>query len=272
MSLNQTLRELHEAFPFSDQKMPVLFVGHGSPMNALEDNEYSRGWAEAGRMLPKPNAILCISAHWETRGTLITGMEHPRTIHDFGGFPRELYEAQYPAPGSPALAQLTRETVQTTSVSFDNAWGLDHGTWSVLAQMFPDASIPVVQLSLDRTQGPAYHYALGQQLRALRNRGVLILGSGNIVHSFRGFTLQDIAYDWAIEFDETIKHLIEEGDHQQIIEYQRLGKAALLSIPTNEHYLPLLYTLALQEEQEAVRFFNEKVTLGTMSMRSVWIG
>ncbi len=272
MSLNHTLQELHAAFPSSDQKMPVLFVGHGSPMNAIEDNEYSRTWADMGRALPKPNAILCISAHWETRGTLITGMEHPPTIHDFGGFPQELFEKQYPAPGSPALAQLTQETVHITKVSPDSQWGLDHGTWSILVKMFPDASIPVVQLSLDRTQGPAYHYALGKELRALRNRGILIIGSGNIVHSFRGFTLQDIAYDWATEFDATIKHLIEDGDHNSIIEYQRLGKAALLSVPTNEHYLPLLYTLSLQEQQEPVRFYNEKVTLGTMSMRSLWIG
>jgi 4,5-DOPA dioxygenase extradiol len=252
--------------------MPALFVGHGSPMNAIEDNEFSRGWAEVGRTLPRPNAILCISAHWETRGTLITGMEHPPTIHDFGGFPRELFEAQYPAPGSPALAQLTRETVRSTDVCLDDQWGLDHGTWSVLAKMFPDASIPVVQLSLDRTQNPAYHYALGQELRALRNRGVLIIGSGNIVHSFRGFVLADIAYDWAIEFDATIKDLIQEGNHKPIIEYQRLGRSAMLSVPTNEHYLPLLYTLSLQDQQDSVCFFNEKVSMGTMSMRSVWIG
>jgi 4,5-DOPA dioxygenase extradiol len=272
MSLNQTLRELHEAFPYSDTRMPALFVGHGSPMNAIEDNEYSRGWTEVGRKLPRPNAILCISAHWETRGTLITGMENPPTIHDFGGFPRALYEAEYPAPGSPALAQLTQETVRNANVCLDDRWGLDHGTWSVLTQMFPDASIPVVQLSLDGTQKPAYHYALGQELRELRNRGVLIIGSGNIVHSFRGFVLQDMAHDWAIEFDETIKHLIQDRDHKPIIEYQRLGRAALLSVPTNEHYLPLLYTLSLQEEQESVRFFNEKVSMGSMSMRSVWIG
>ena len=272
MSLNYTLQELREAFPPSDQKMPTLFVGHGSPMNAIEDNEYSRTWADMGRALPKPNAILCVSAHWETRGTLVTGMKHPPTIHDFGGFPRELFEKQYPAPGSPVLAQLTQETVQSTDVCVDDQWGLDHGTWSVLAGMFPDATIPVVQLSLDQTQGPAYHYALGKELRALRNRGVLIIGSGNIVHSFRGIRLDGIAQDWAIEFDQTIKHLIEDGNHASIVQYQRLGKAALLSVPTNEHYLPLLYALALQEQGETARFFNETVTLGSMSIRSVWIG
>src|SRR5579859_1249310 len=185
MSLNYTLQELREAFPLSDQKMPTLFVGHGSPMNAIEDNEYSRAWADMGHVLPTPNAILCISAHWETRGTLVTGMEHPPTIHDFGGFPRALFEKQYPAPGSPPLAQLTQEIIQSTDVCVDDQWGLDHGTWSILAKMFPDAAIPVIQLSLDQTQGPAYHYALGKELRALRDRGVLIIGSGNIVHSFR---------------------------------------------------------------------------------------
>src|SRR5579884_3953771 len=168
MSLNQTLEELHRAFPYSDQKMPTLFVGHGSPMNALEENEYTRAWAEIGHSLPQPNAILCISAHWLTRGTHVTGMEHPQTIHDFGGFPRELYEAQYPAPGSPTLARLAQETVQKVDVCLDDEWGLDHGTWSVLAKMFPDARIPVVQLSLDYTEGPEFHYALGRELRELR--------------------------------------------------------------------------------------------------------
>ena len=271
MSLGQTLQQLHNAFPQSDQKMPTLFVGHGNPLNAIEDNEFSRSWTEVGHALPKPNAILCISAHWETRGTQVTGMEHPRTIHDFGGFPRALYEAQYPAPGSPALAQLTQETVQKAEVYLDQTWGLDHGTWSVLANMFPDATIPVVQLSLDRTQDPQFHYDLGKELQALRNRGVLIIGSGNVVHRLSAFQFEDIAYDWALEFDDTIKHLIEDRNHDAIIHYQRLGRAAQLSIPTNEHYLPLLYVLALQDRQEQTRFFADKVTFGSISMRSVWI-
>src|SRR5579871_1645543 len=179
MSLQQSLRDLHEAFPLTDHRMPALFVGHGNPMNAIEDNDFSRGWADVGHKLPKPSAILCISAHWETRGTFITSMEQPRTIHDFGGFPRKLFEVEYPAPGSPTLAQLAQQTIHRTKIGLDTTWGLDHGTWSVLARMFPDATIPVVQLSLDATEAPAYHYTLGQELRELRQRGVLIIGSGN---------------------------------------------------------------------------------------------
>ncbi len=271
MSLNQTLEKLHTQFTDSDQKMPVLFVGHGNPMNAIEDNEFTRGWTKVGKALPKPNAILCVSAHWETNGTQVTGMDQPKTIHDFGGFPRELFEYKYPAPGSPELARLTQETVRKAPVGLDQNWGLDHGTWSVLTRMFSNADIPVVQLSLDRTQAPEFHYALGKGLRALRNKGILIVGSGNIVHNLGTAVFKDGAYDWAIEFDETIKKLIESGNHDSITHYQNLGKAARLSIPTNEHYLPLLYTLALQDTQEQVRFFNDRVTMGSLSMRSMVI-
>lgn len=271
MTLNQTLQELHSAFADSDRKMPVLFVGHGSPMNAIEDNEFSKAWAQVGKTLPRPNAILCISAHWETAGTLVTGMEHPKTIHDFGGFPPELYAMQYAAPGSPDLARLAQETVQKTRVRLDQSWGLDHGTWSVLCRMFPQADIPVIQLSLDRTQAPDFHYLLGKELHALRHKGVLIVGSGNIVHNLRVITFQPKAYDWAIEFDETVKHLIVSGDHDSIRNYQQLGQAARLAVPTNEHYLPLLYILALQDSQEQVHFFADRVTLGSISMRSLLI-
>jgi 4,5-DOPA dioxygenase extradiol len=271
MSLNQTLQELQTAFAESDQKMPALFVGHGSPLNALEDNEFSRAWAEVGKALPTPQAILCISAHWETNGAQVTGMDQPKTIHDFGGFPPELYAMEYPAPGSPDLAQLTQQTVKKVPVKVDQAWGLDHGTWSVLCRMFPDAKIPVVQLSLDRTQPPEFHYALGQELQVLRNKGVLIIGSGNIVHNLRRVVFQDGAYDWAIEFDETIKQLVLSGDHDPMVHYQTLGQAARLAIPTNEHYLPFLYTLGLQAENEQVRFFADRVTYGSLSMRSLWI-
>lgn len=271
MTLNQTLQKLETAFAYSEKKMPVLFMGHGSPMNAIEDNEFSRAWAEVGRSLPKPHAILCVSAHWETNGTQVTAMDQPKTIHDFGGFPPELYAMQYPAPGSPDLARLTQETAHKTPVRFDQAWGLDHGTWSVLCRLFPNANVPVVQLSLDRTQAPEYHYALGKELRALRNKGVLIVGSGNIVHNLGVFTLQDSGFDWAIEFDETAKRLILSGDHDSLIHYQNLGKAARLAIPTNEHYLPLLYVLALQDKPEQIRFFADRVTLGSISMRSLWI-
>ena len=271
MSLNQTLRDLNAAFPESDHTLPVLFVGHGNPMNALEDNEYSRAWAQVGQSLPVPTAILCVSAHWETIGTHVTGMDQPKTIHDFGGFPRELFEFQYSAPGSIELAYLTKETVKNTPVDVDQSWGLDHGTWSVLCRMFPEANIPVVQLSLDRSQQPDYHYALGQQLQALRNKGVLIIGSGNIVHNLRTAVWREGAYDWAIEFDEKIKDLALAGNHDPIVNYQTLGQAAKLAIPTNEHFLPLLYILSLQRKQEQVKFFADRVTMGSLSMRSLWI-
>ncbi len=271
MTLDQTLAEAKTSFAGPDWKMPALFVGHGSPMNAIEDNEFSRAWAEVGQALPRPEAILCVSAHWETAGTLVTGMERPKTIHDFGGFPRELYAMQYPAPGSPELARLTQATVRKTQVHLDQTWGLDHGTWSVLCRMFPAADIPVIQLSLDQTQTPEFHYTLGKELRALRNKGVLIVGSGNIVHNLRIVTFQDKAYDWAIEFDEILKKLIESGDHDSLVNYQSLGQAARLAIPTNEHYLPLLYILALQDRPEQIRFFADRVTLGSISMRSLVI-
>jgi 4,5-DOPA dioxygenase extradiol len=272
MSVNQTLEQLRATFAESELKMPALFVGHGNPMNAIEDNEFSAAWAAVGKRLPRPNAILCVSAHWETRGTLVTGMDKPKTIHDFGGFPPELYAVEYPVPGSPALARLTQATVKKATVGFDQSWGLDHGTWSVLCRMFPEADIPVIQLSLDGTQAPEYHYALGQELRSLRNRGILIVGSGNIVHNLRVIQWEDKAYDWAIEFDATIKGLIERGDHGAIAKYHELGKAAQLAVPTNEHYLPLLYILALQEKQEQPRFFADRVTMGSLSMRSVLLG
>ncbi len=272
MSLDHTLAQLHNTFSDSDTKMPVLFVGHGSPMNAIEDNEFGRTWAQVGQTLPKPKAILCVSAHWETRGTQVTGMDQPKTIHDFGGFPPELYAMEYPAPGSPELARLAQATIRKTQVRLDQSWGLDHGTWSVLVKMFPQADLPVVQLSLDRTQAPDYHYALGKELRALRNKGVLIVGSGNVVHNLGLIAWDGGAYDWAIEFDATIKQLILAGDHAAITQYQKLGPAARLAIPTNEHYLPLLYILSLQDPQENVRFFNDQISMGSLSMRSLWIG
>ena len=261
-------------FPESSEQMPVLFVGHGSPMNAIEDNVFSRGWAQAGAAPPRPQAILCVSAHWETIGTQVTAAERPRTIHDFGGFPRELYAQQYPAPGSPELAQLVQSTVKDVSVGLDTRWGLDHGAWSVLLRMFPQADIPVVQLSLDRTQPPAFHYAVGQALRPLRRRGVLIMGSGNMVHNLYAacFEDEDGAYDWAAEFDETLRRLIVSGDHAAIVDYTRWGRNASLSIPTNEHFLPLLYVLGAQEPGEPVRFFNDRLNYCSLSMRSVWVG
>jgi 4,5-DOPA dioxygenase extradiol len=272
MVINAISPEFELAFPESGETMPVVFAGHGSPMNAIEDNEYSRAWEALGKALPKPKAILCISAHWETPGTLLTAMDRPRTIHDFGGFPRQLYEIEYPAPGSPALCSLVQSLVTRNSVNLDLRWGLDHGTWSVLRRMFPQADIPVVQLSLDRTQAPEFHYALGNELAALRKRGVLVIGSGNIVHNLGMAVYEEGAYDWAVEFDQTVKQLILAGNHAPLIHYSELGRAARLSIPTNEHYLPLLYVLATQEQGEEVRWFNERVTMGSVSMRGLRIG
>lgn len=255
----------------SATRMPALFVGHGSPMNAIEDNEFSRAWAAMGRALPRPQAILCVSAHWQTRGSHATAMANPRTIYDFYGFPDALYRQQYPAPGAPGLARLVQETAPVP-VGLDQGWGLDHGAWSVLIKMYPQADIPVVQLSLDATQPPAYHYALGRALRPLRERGVMILGSGNIVHNLRLMCWEDRAFDWAAEFDATAKQFIEAGDHQSLVEYGKLGRSAALSIPTNEHYLPLLYALGAAEDGEQVQFFADRVTFCAISMRSLRIG
>lgn len=252
--------------------MPALFVGHGSPTNAIENNEFSRAWAEAGKSLPKPTTILCISAHWVTDRTRVTALKKPKTIHDFYGFPKELYEVQYPAEGSPDLARMTEQAIKKTPVEMDFEWGIDHGTWSVLCHMFPDADIPVVQLSLDGNQEPAFHYELGMELQSLRSKGVLILGSGNMVHNLSMLSWQDTAYDWAVEFDETLKQLILSGDHDSIINYKKYGKVADLSVPTNEHFLPMLYILGLRHQDDDVEFFADKVTLGSISMRSFRIG
>lgn len=271
MATQSIIRDLAAA-PETGAKMPVLFIGHGSPMNAIEDTEFSRAWAEAGRSLPKPRAILCVSAHWETAGTRVTAMEQPRTIHDFHGFPPALFEKRYPAPGSPELARMTQEALHESGVQLDSAWGLDHGAWAVLSQMYPKADVPVIQLSLDEKMPPSIHYELGRELRALRSKGVLILGSGNIVHNLREVVWADMAYDWALEFDTRLRDLILSGDHRAIIDYSKLGHPARLSVPTLDHYLPLLYVLGAQDKADSVGFFAEKVTLGSMSMRSVRIG
>jgi len=255
-------------------RMPVVFVGHGSPTNAIYNNEFSQAWAEVGESLSilKPKAILCISAHWVTDGTRVTAMSQPKTIHDFYGFPQKLYEIQYPAEGLPELARLIEQTIRKTHVEMDFDWGLDHGAWSVLGRMFPRADIPVVQLSLDLNKEPEFHYELGMELKAFRNKGVLIIGSGNIVHNLMRLVWQDAAYDWALEFDEKIKQLILSGDYSSITHYKKLGKTAGLSVPTNEHFLPLIYVLALQDAEDKISFFAEKVTLGSISMRSIKIG
>ncbi len=271
MKLND-LNKISSSFPNSE-KMPVLFLGHGSPMNALEDNEFVHGWIDAGNSIPKPNAILCISAHWETRGTYVTVMEQPRTIHDFGGFPQELFNVQYPAPGSPELAKEVQETVKNAEVRSDEKWGLDHGCWSVVKHLYPHADVPVVQMSLDYYQPAQYHYNLGKELSRLRNKGILIVGSGNIVHNLRMVAWDKLdkagfGYDWAIEANDRMKELILSGDYNPLINYDKQGEAFKLAIPTPEHYLPMLYALALKEEKEEVGLFNDSAVGGSLTMTS----
>ncbi|HBD19937.1 MAG TPA: 4,5-DOPA dioxygenase extradiol [Arenimonas sp.] len=252
--------------------MPVLFLGHGSPMNAIEDNAWRRSWQALGQRLPRPKAILCISAHWETQGVYVGSAEHPETIHDFRGFPKALFDVRYPAPGSPELAHRVAELVRTPRVHFDSHRGLDHGVWSVLRPMYPEADIPVVPLSLSSLQPGAWHYDLARQLDPLRDEGVLVVGSGNIVHNLRYWRMgQTEPLDWAQRFDEDIADRIAEGHHEGMMGYETLGPDALLAVPTPEHYLPLLYVLGLQREGDAVEFINEDV-VGPISMRSVLIG
>ena len=275
MKLN-TLNTITNSFGSTD-KMPVLFLGHGSPMNAIEENEFVTGFRNVASNIPKPNAILCVSAHWETRGTLVTAMEHPATIHDFGGFPKELYDVQYLAPGSPALAKQTQELVKKTEVKLDDKWGLDHGAWSVIKHLYPKADVPVIQMSLDYYQGPRYHYELAKELAALRKKGVLIIGSGNMVHNLRMVAWDKLhtdnyGFDWALEAREKMNHFILDGDHASLVDYSAQGKPFQLSVPTPEHYLPLLYALAQQEKDDAVTLFNDKAVGGSLTMTSVKIG
>lgn len=258
-------------------KMPVLFLGHGSPMNAIEENEFVTGFRNIALGLPKPNAILCISAHWETKGTFVTAMEKPSTIHDFGGFPKELFEVQYPAPGSPDLAKETKSLITKTEVGLDYKWGLDHGAWSVIKHLYPTAAIPVIQMSIDYSQTPQHHYELAQQIKSLREKGVLVIGSGNMVHNLRmlawdKLNAPEYGFDWAIEANEKMKKYILSGDHKQLINFRSQGKAFDLAIPTPEHYLPLLYSLALKGENENVSLFNDKAVAGSLTMTSVKIG
>lgn len=260
----------------STEKMPVFFMGHGSPMNAIEENEFVRGFREAGKSIPKPQAILCVSAHWETRGTFVTAMEKPATIHDFGGFPKELFEVQYPAPGSPDLAKQTKELIKKTEVGLDDKWGLDHGCWSVVKHLYPDADVPVIQMSLDHFQAPQYHYELAKELAALRDKGVLIIGSGNMVHNLRmvawdKLNTDSYGYDWALEAREKMNKYILNGDHQQLINYSSQGRPFELAIPTPEHYIPLLYVMALKDEKDKVTLFNDKPVGGSLTMTSVKI-
>lgn len=251
--------------------MPVLFVGHGNPMNAIEDNDFSRTWTELGRQLPRPRGILCVSAHWETDGTCVTAAQRPETIHDFSGFPAELNHLEYPAPGSPALARKVMDCTRLARIRHDRSWGLDHGAWSVLCRMFPRADIPVVQFSIDAGAPPSFHYQLGRELAPLRRAGVLILGSGNMVHNLRAMAWQEDGFDWAVECDRAMAGLIEDGDHQALIDYENIPHARL-AIPTEEHYLPLLYVLGAMAPDERPVFFNDRVTLGSVSMRGLRAG
>ncbi len=260
----------------NSNKMPVLFLGHGSPMNAIEENEFVQGFRQIAKSIELPKAILVISAHWETRGTQVTAMPQPRTIHDFGGFPQELFNVQYPAPGSPELAKKTKSIVTKTEIGLDDKWGLDHGAWSVIKHLYPNADIPVIQMSLDYTQPPQYHYELAKEIVSLRNNGVLIIGSGNMVHNLGMVEWsrlnESFGYNWALEADSKMKKFIETDDHQPLIDYHKQGTEFKLAIPSPEHYLPLLYTLALKEKNDPIDFFNEKPVAGALTMTSVKIG
>jgi 4,5-DOPA dioxygenase extradiol len=259
------------------EKMPILFLGHGSPMNAIEENEFVEGFRQIVKTIQKPTAVLCISAHWETNGTHVTTMEKPRTIHDFYGFPPKLYEVEYPAFGSPRLAKEIKSIVTATEVSLDYKWGLDHGCWIVVKHLFPNADVPVLQMSLDYNKNGRAHYELGKQLSPLRKKGVLVIGSGNIVHNL-GLAAWDqidsigYGYDWTIEANEKMKKYVLSDDHQQLINYRSQGRAFDIAIPTAEHYLPLLYVLALKDKDEEVTIFNDKAVAGSLTMTSIRIG
>jgi 4,5-DOPA dioxygenase extradiol len=261
----------------STELMPVLFIGHGTPMNAIEVNEFVLKWREQGISIPLPKAVLCISAHWETSGTFVTAMAMPPTIHDFGGFPKELYEVQYPAPGSPELAYYVKRTVRSVEVGLDQKWGLDHGSWSILRNIYPRHEIPVVEMSLNWHLTPLEHYKLAKELAPLRKAGVLIIGSGNMVHNLRMISWDhandpEYGFDWAIRANETFNNLILDNNHQDLINYQTLGPEVQMAVPSPDHYLPLLYCLALKEENESVGYFNDRLVMGSLSMTSVKIG
>jgi len=268
---------LKELLSEEDYTYPVLFIGHGSPMNGIEDNVFSQQWKAQVKDLPTPKAVLVISAHWLTRGTAITAMEQPKTIHDFGGFPEELFAVQYPAAGNPELAAETKKLVTKTTVGLDHEWGLDHGTWTVVRHMYPNANVPVLQLSIDYSQPAHYHYELAKELRALRKKGVLLIGSGNMVHNlgmvaFDKLSVPNYGYDWAIEANDIFKKLVQEKDHQSLINYMNLGKSIQLSIPTPDHYFPLIYTLGLSNESDKIQLFNDQLVGGSLNMTSVQFG
>lgn len=275
MNLND-LQNISENFG-NTQRMPVLFLGHGSPMNAIEENPFVQGFRKAATEIPKPNAILCISAHWFTHGTKVTAMDMPRTIHDFGGFPQALFDVQYPAPGDPELAKETAELLTPVVVEEDHNWGLDHGAWSVIKHMYPNADIPVIQMSIDYTKPSQYHFDLAKRLNKLRERGILIIGSGNIVHNlklvdWRNINTVGAGWDWAIEAREKTNNWLLDGNFQNIIDYQKQGTSLQYAVPTPDHYLPLIYTLGLKDKAESLSLFNDELIGGSLSMTSVRIG
>lgn len=269
----QDLKNISDGFP-KTPKMPLLFLGHGSPMNAIEENQFVAGFRNIAKTLPTPTAILCVSAHWYTNGTFVTAMEKPPTIHDFGGFPEELFRVQYPAPGSPELARSAKSLVSKTPVTLDDKWGLDHGAWSVIKHLYPMANIPVVQFSIDYTKSPEWHFELARELSKLRERGILIIGSGNIVHNLRkvdwpNFDKEDHGFDWAIEARARTNEFMLKGDFKPLFQYDKLGTAFQLAIPTPDHFLPLLYILGLKEASEKIELFNDKLLAGSLSMTSI---
>jgi 4,5-DOPA dioxygenase extradiol len=275
MTALATLKAFSDTLEKEEQKTPLLFIGHGSPMNGIEDNLFSKKWATMAQDMPQPKAVICISAHWLTKGTFVTAMAHPKTIHDFGGFPKALFDTEYPAPGSVEIAQETKQLITKTDVHLDHEWGLDHGTWTVIRHMYPQADIPVLQLSIDYYQSPQYHYDLAQELAKLRRKGVLIVGSGNMVHNLRMVDFSKIdgsfGFDWAIEINEKFKSHILDGNHKPLINYESLGAAAKLAIPTPDHYYPLLYILGMQEKNEQATIFNDVAVGGSLTMTSVKI-
>jgi 4,5-DOPA dioxygenase extradiol len=276
MSTLSSFREFTNNLQEEEQLMPVLFIGHGSPMNGIEDTDFSRRWTQMAKEIPTPKAVLVVSAHWFTQGTKITAMDFPQTIHDFGGFPQALFDVQYPAPGQPALAKETAALIRSAHVELDHDWGLDHGTWTIVRHMYPEANIPVLQLSIDYSKGAQYHYDLAKELYSLRKKGVLIIGSGNMIHNLRMAAWDKLndayGYDWAMKMNETFKSLIADNDHKALINYSLLGREATLAIPTPEHYLPLMYTLGLKGKNDTTSFFNDKVVGGSLNMTSVKFG
>ena len=273
----QALKNYTDSFKVREKLQPVFFIGHGSPMNGIEQNIFSKKWQEIGKKIDLPCAVLVVSAHWLTKGTHVTAMSEPKTIHDFGGFPQELFDVQYPAPGSPFFAEETAKLITSTNVGLDHDWGLDHGTWSVVKHMFPEANVPVLQLSIDYYKPAQYHYDLAKELYNLRKRGVLIIGSGNMIHNLRMLDWRQLSepgfgFDWAISLNETFKKKILSKDHKDLIDFEKLGEAAKLAIPTPDHYYPMLYALALMSDKDDISIFNDEYVGGSLSMTSFQLG